>query len=288
MFAIGNPHDLGMVIVPGTFNGQLEKSLYEKILFSGTLNPGMSGGPAINRRGEVIGVNVSTAGNELSFLIPVRYLQALLEGVQQAGSQDINLTERITQQLHTSQQQTMEKLLSGKWKTMQLGKAQVPAELASYFKCWGQTDNKTEQRFSHTYSACASPDSVYISDHFETGSIDFRYDMLSSDKLNSLQFYNLYANRFEAGNSTNLADEDDVQNYRCNSRFIEITGKTWKTAMCIRGYKKFKGLYDVSLNMASLGEASSGLIVTLNASGLTKENAQALIQKFMENLTWQN
>ena len=288
MFAIGNPHDLGMVIIPGTYNGLLEKSLYEKILFSGALNPGMSGGPAINRKGEVIGINVSTAGNELSFLVPVRYLSALLDEIKQSSGQDINLTERITRQLLASQQQTMEKLLKEKWKTMQLGKAQVPAELANYFKCWGQTDNKLEQLYSHTYSACSSPDSIYISDHFETGSIDFRYDMLSTDKLNTLQFYNLYTERFAEGSSTNLADEEDVGNFRCNTRFVDITGKTWKAAICTRAYKNFAGLYDLTLNMASLGETHTGLLVAMTASGFTKENAMALVQKFMGSLSWRN
>ena len=64
LFSFGNPHDLGLTIVQGTFNGLLEKSLYEKIHFTGAINPGMSGGPTLNRFGEVVGVNVSTAGNQ--------------------------------------------------------------------------------------------------------------------------------------------------------------------------------------------------------------------------------
>ncbi|MEZ5581942.1 MAG: hypothetical protein R3F37_03415 [Candidatus Competibacteraceae bacterium] len=47
-----------MTIVEGTYNGQLDKSLYEKIHFTGSINPGMSGGPTINRDGAVVGVNV--------------------------------------------------------------------------------------------------------------------------------------------------------------------------------------------------------------------------------------
>ena len=78
IYAIGNPHDLGMSIIEGTYNGLLEKSQYQKILFSGSLNPGMSGGPALDEAGKVIGVNVSTAGNDLSFLVPAKYLQALV------------------------------------------------------------------------------------------------------------------------------------------------------------------------------------------------------------------
>lgn len=288
IYAIGNPRDLGMSIVEGNYNGLLEKSLYEKILFSGALNPGMSGGPALNRKGEVIGVNVSTAGNELSFLVPVRYLRNLLDEVRQAAGSDIDLIQRITQQLQASQQRTMQQLLDAKWKTMQLGQAVVPAELSSYFKCWGQTESKPERLYSYTYSACASPDNIYISDHFDTGSIDFRYDLLSTEKLNSRQFYNLYTQKFANGYSSNQAAEEDVGNYRCNTRFVDMSGKTWKAVVCFRAYKKFKGLYDVSLTMASLGSETSGLLVNLNASGMDKANAMALVRKFMESIAWQN
>ena len=48
IYSMGNPHDLGMTIIEGTYNGLVENSRYKKILFSGSLNPGMSGGPALN------------------------------------------------------------------------------------------------------------------------------------------------------------------------------------------------------------------------------------------------
>ena len=41
LYSFGNPHDLGLTIVQGTYNGLLEKSLYEKIHFTGSINPGM-------------------------------------------------------------------------------------------------------------------------------------------------------------------------------------------------------------------------------------------------------
>ena len=79
IYSMGNPHDLGMTIIEGNYNGLLQASRYQKILFSGSLNPGMSGGPAINTQGKVIGINVSTQGSEISYLVPVSYLQALIK-----------------------------------------------------------------------------------------------------------------------------------------------------------------------------------------------------------------
>ncbi|HET8704867.1 MAG TPA: serine protease, partial [Pseudomonadales bacterium] len=35
LYSMGNPHDLGMAVVEGTYNGLLNRSLYERIFFSG-------------------------------------------------------------------------------------------------------------------------------------------------------------------------------------------------------------------------------------------------------------
>ena len=52
IYSLGNPHDLGMIVVPGTFNGLKKSSFYQRIHFTGSINPGMSGGPVVNELGE--------------------------------------------------------------------------------------------------------------------------------------------------------------------------------------------------------------------------------------------
>src|SRR5471032_266680 len=47
LYSLGNPLDLGLTIVEGTYNALLKKSLYERIHFTGSINPGMSGGPTL-------------------------------------------------------------------------------------------------------------------------------------------------------------------------------------------------------------------------------------------------
>lgn len=63
VYALGNPRDYGTSLVKGPNNGLVEHSYDAQILFSASLNPGMSGGPALNSAGEVVGVNVATAGS---------------------------------------------------------------------------------------------------------------------------------------------------------------------------------------------------------------------------------
>ena len=74
LYSMGNPHNLGMTIIEGTYNGFVKHLRHQRILFSGSLNPGMSGGPAFNAKGEVIGINVAKGSEQISFLVPVNNL----------------------------------------------------------------------------------------------------------------------------------------------------------------------------------------------------------------------
>ena len=97
----------------------------------------MSGGPAFSQEGKVIGVNVSHSGEQISFLVPVEYLKALLEralknpDVLKAAGHDY-----LEKQLLDNQEKYMEDLLAGTWEKTSMGAASVPAEFSKAFKCW--------------------------------------------------------------------------------------------------------------------------------------------------------
>ena len=80
VYAVGNPHGL-----EGTFSDGIISSIRyvgsSMILqITAPLSPGSSGGPVLNRRGEVIGISVITIrnGQNLNFAIPSSYLLELL------------------------------------------------------------------------------------------------------------------------------------------------------------------------------------------------------------------
>ena len=60
IYSLGNPHDLGMIVVPGTFNGLKKNSFYQRIHFTGSINSGMSGGPVLDALTlEPIGITIT-------------------------------------------------------------------------------------------------------------------------------------------------------------------------------------------------------------------------------------
>src|SRR5499426_2473010 len=78
-YSVGYPLDVGLTITEGISNGNVDDSFEPRIHYSGAINAGMSGGPALNAAGEVIGVNVSGYRFEqlVSFLVPAAHAQAL-------------------------------------------------------------------------------------------------------------------------------------------------------------------------------------------------------------------
>ena len=80
IYSLGNPLDIGFAVTEGTYNGLVQRSFYPRIFFGGALNPGMSGGPALDDAVQVVGINVSKRldGDLLSFLIPAEFAQELL------------------------------------------------------------------------------------------------------------------------------------------------------------------------------------------------------------------
>jgi hypothetical protein len=289
IFSMGNPLDLGMTIIEGTYSGFIEESLYEKILFSGSLNPGMSGGPALDASGAVIGVNVSTAGNEISFLVPAKYLQTLLDTVGRRGGRGAgDFTKRIEEELYENQRQYMSRLLSTEWKQDTLGHCLVPREMGSVFKCWGETPHDSEVLYTVSSVYCANSDDIYLSSELTTGSIEFNYHWFETARLGSERFFRVLQGRFSETGVPNFGAKKELDEPRCNTRFVRTAGSLWKTTLCSWRYKKYPRLHDVSLKMALVNRKSQSMVIDLALRGVSRESAISFCKKFMEALQWRN
>ncbi len=286
VFALGNPFDLGQTIVPGTFNGLLERSFYQKLLFSGSLNPGMSGGPSLNQVGELIGVNVATSGNQISFLVPAKYVTALLDkaALRTESLKAERYQGELEEQLHADQAYKFALLLKLDWPTQKLGEMQVAGEVSAYFKCWGNTSDDKEQLYRLTESSCTSEDTIFLSDTLQTGAIDYQYGWATSTELGSLRFHRLLTDSYARMFTRNPAGEDDVSNYQCRTDFVQATDdpdRVNRTVQCVRQYKEYPKLFDVLFLSVMLGGDKRSLSSHFALSGVSRENAEAFTRKFM-------
>lgn len=294
LFSLGNPHDIGFTIVEGTFNGLSRESFIDKIHFSGALNPGMSGGPALGHDGRVVGVNVATAGNQIGFLVPVEPLQELLKSYQQdknaekdnAGDFTQNAAARLQKQLLKSQDEKMRRLLQQKWESVSFGGMSLPGRIDPVFKCWGAAAHQDKDPYTFYRSTCSNQENIYLDDDFTTGTYVYRYDVVRARPgLNLMRFYNFYEQQYDTPlDEYDNAGEEDTENFKCRSRFVDTAGARWKSAFCIRQYKKYPDLYDTHLYMAKLGGGTEGLLISMAAQGVSKDNALALTEKFISEI----
>lgn len=291
LFALGNPHDLGFTIIEGTYNGLSKESFVDKIHFSGSLNPGMSGGPAVSHAGKVVGVNVSTAGNQISFLVPVEPLKALAEKAARGEGEEkeeyvARAASDIEAQLLEGQARNLGALLGNKkWDSVPLGPLMVPGRVHDALKCWGVPVHEEKDPFRYYRSVCSSQDRLFLGDDFDTGTVSYRYDyIVGKEEMDPLRFTAFYERQYGAPVGEADAREDNITNFECNARFVRQAGRKWKASFCVRQYRRYPAVYDLLLAMALVDGKKEGMIISLDAEGVSRENALALAARFISEI----
>lgn len=287
LFALGNPHDLGMIVVPGTYNGIKQNSFYQRIHFTGAINPGMSGGPTVNEAGHVVGINVATAGNQIGFLVPVEKLWRLIERYQNTDS-NFDLIADIRVQLVENQNKLFSHLLNSNWQIGELGTAKVPNNIAKVMPCWGDSNKqKNKVLFTQASANCSLGESVYLSSEHSTGYAQLGFSWIQSNKLSQMQLAQLYEVNLNNRYGSNNAGSDDVSNYHCSESLVENTKQAEiKASTCVRAYRKYQGLFDVSYSAVLMGKDNQALIAKYVLQGVTEQTATKFYQKFVEQVAW--
>ena len=220
LYSLGHPEDLGLSIVEGTYNGHLPHTRHARIHFTGSLNPGMSGGPTIAHDGRVVGINVATAGNQLSFLVPVERAVALVERVVARGDDPPGRTlEDVGRQLRDHQEAYLRDMFAGETKTVRLGPYQLITEPAPFFRCWADATRRQELPYETVRHQCSTDDYLFIAGDQSTGVVDLEHEMLSTRKLNPAQFFSLYTSIFTTDNTPG-GEEEHVTSWRCGTRNV--------------------------------------------------------------------
>jgi len=289
LFSLGNPHDLGLSIVEGSYNGIVAESFYEKIHFTGAINSGMSGGPTIGADGRVVGVNVASSGNQIGFLVPASYAKRLLD---QATSRDAAtaeaLMERVRTSLVESQDRVTTRLLESFSKTLELGPYVVPGDVDPALHCWGDTDRSKGQAYEEVSRYCASDDEIYLTGNHRTGLVWTYKQWFSTKDLNPVAFYKLYERAFNSIDTKIRAGREDVTPFRCRDGRVRSGDIDFETVFCARAYRRVAGLYDVLFAAASVDSSKNGLQTTLTLGGFSFENAREIARRYLEAVKWKN
>ena len=311
IFSLGNPLELGFLISEGIYNGPVESRIYEQMLFSGALNSGMSGGPAIDEYGRVVGVNVATrrGGQLLAFLVPVRYARELLERAWRVLPRKEWRTE-IGRQLLAHQRFVAGKLLNmagmdavesvGEKKgqnthdnsTVATAKAgfasqtlagrTVPTLDGSLTKCWAGGRDGERLRYERDTLDCSLRSELFVRGNLYTGYLSVRHVLLRNDKLATPQFLSIGSSSqsptsFVAGNGEMTAHE-------CRDDYVKGAMHVYRVAICLTAFKKFEGIYNFTVNATQIDDPRERMLSSLSLHGVSFDNGHRLSRMFLERL----
>jgi len=289
LFAMGNPLDLGFTIVEGTYNGMVEKSYQTRMHFTAALNEGMSGGPAVNRDNRVVGVNVarSVDGELVSFLVPADAAVRLLEKANSGAEMDADAVRReIGDQMEVWQKDFFAALKAQGVRDASFGPYRVVESNASWFGCWAQTnrDERGKARTHENRARCDTRTRIFLGEGMSAGSVETEYIYLKSVDLDPLQF----SQRLTGAARVFLPGGDEARYtpFRCHENFFATSEKSparpdLRVSWCVRAYKDFPGLYDVSVVSVTQDASREALVSSARLTGVRFESALRFSEDFL-------
>ena len=294
IYAMGNPLDLGFTIIEGTYNGLVDKSYDERIHFSGAINPGMSGGPVAGNDGRIVGVNVAKRldGEQVGFLVPARFAAALLERALKGPALAIDKArEEVGRQLDGWQAGFYEALKSQGFRSATHGPYRGLESSAPWMTCWASTnvDQLPKPRTAINTTRCSSATGIFVSDRILTGRVDLSYSYYKAVDLNAFQFAKELSQR-TPGSSYDSRGGKRLTEQECRDDFV-ATGAgphpPLRATWCMRAYREFEGLYNVTLLALTQDRSREALLAQLTMQGVSHANAVALGRRFLEAIEWQ-
>lgn len=286
LYSLGHPSDLGLSIVEGTYNGLLEHTLFPQIHFTGSINPGMSGGPAITADGRVVGVNVATMGEQRGFLVPQERAAALLARTRVPGfAPPANFLTLVGEQLRDFQRTVLEGMFEEAVPSVEIGRFRVATQPSPIFRCWGNADRHPDSLVETLDHFCGTESEIFVADDQSAEIISLHHQVLRSNGLSARRFTSHVQEVFSV-DETPPGSEEHVTPWSCTVRNVEWQGNVVRVAYCVRRHKKLGELYDSVVKAALLGDGTTALISTLSLSGVSARNSEWLSTRWLELIGW--
>lgn len=286
IYSLGNPLDVGFAVTEGTYNGLVKRSFYPQIFFGGALSAGMSGGPALDEQGHVIGVNVARRvdGEQVSFLVPASFAVALLAKGRDAPPLRGPAYAVVTSQLMQHQAALTDRFMGQGWKSATHPRYTVPVPNDQFMRCWGSSQPSRTGGLDLERSDCIMETRIFVGD-YTTGAIGVRHEAYDGKQLGPLRFAARYAASFRNESFQRLPDPFETKP-QCHEDFVQHGGLPMRAVACLQAYRKLPGLYDLSVLVVTLDQSTAGVEGRFDAQGLSFENAQKLTKYYLDAYGW--
>jgi hypothetical protein len=258
----------------------------------------MSGGPALDEQGRLIGVNVAARrdGEQVSFLVPAAPVRALIERGRSGKPLGTPAWGEITRQLLAHEAVLTERFIAQPWRGAGHERYAIPVPQETFMRCWGRGSTQAERGLQFERGDCEMDSRIFINGSLLTGFLTVRHESYDGSKLGALRFADRYSASFR--NEFMGRDDRHLTAPQCVERQIEnppravgetaggAAGLPLKAVICLRAYKKLEGLHDLSVLVATLDSSQSGAQGRFDARGVSFASAQKLAQHYLNGFAW--
>ncbi len=294
IFSLGNPLDVGFAVAEGSYNGPVERSVLETLFFGGSLSPGMSGGPALDDQGRLVGVNVAARrdGEQVSFLVPAAPVRVLINRGRGATPITAPAWPEITRQLLAHEATLTARFTALPWRSAGHSRYTIPVPQETFMRCWGRGSPQAARGLQFERSDCEMDSRIFVNGSLLTGYLTVRHEAYDGSRIGALRF----AERYSASFRNEFMGRNDRHRTapRCVERQISsgppgadgAAPLPLKGVICLRAYKKLEGLHDLAVLVATLDGTQVGVQGRLDAFGISAASAQRLAQHYLDGYAW--
>ncbi len=288
IYSMGNPLDVGFAVAEGSYNGPVERSFLPTLFFGGSLSGGMSGGPALDEQGRLVGVNVATRrdGEQVSFLVPADPVRALIARGRGAAPITTPAWPEVTRQLLAHEARLTERFIALPWRSAGHPHYLIPVPQETWMRCWGRGSPQAVRGLQFERSDCEMDSRIFVSGALLTGFVTVRHEAYDGAKLGPLRFAARYSDSFR--NEFMGVDDRQRTAPRCTEHSVRADPASLplKAVVCLRGYKKLPGLLDLTVMVATLDDARAGVQGRFDAHGVSLGSAQRLARHYLDGFAW--
>ncbi len=287
-YSIGFPLDLGLTITEGVANGLVETGFDQRIHYTGAINGGMSGGPALDAGGGVFGVNVSViTGRQLvGFVVPARHIAPLLARarVPLDESQSPQQVRNMVAQQALNHEAVLLDPGPQPNETQTVFGFTLPTRMGTAFECSTTGASEARNRMQSQTISCAARGGVLLQLDLEVGRVVFRHRVVEAQGLSPLQF----AQRVNtiAGDYARTGSERNVAPFACRDALVALDGFDARISTCARQYRLFSGLYDIAVTVTSINSTDRAVVSQLDLRGVGFEPGMQFVRRFAGAMRW--
>jgi serine protease Do len=265
-------------------NGLVDNTLEQRIHYSGAMNGGMSGGPALDSTGAVYGVNVSVFSGKqsVSFVVPAKHIGPLLTRALKPLD-TATVREQVAAQLQAHQAALFASIISPLTTQTTLGYA-LPTTIAPSIECNSDGNNDPNTPLRIETISCAARVSVFVQRGLDVGDIRFQHRVLETQLLQPLQF----SSKLNAlAESAMWAGADKhVAPFACSNDIVALNGFDARISTCVRQYRMFAGLYDIAVTVVSVNQAQRAIVSSASLRGVGFESGMGFVRHYLGAMQW--